>query len=74
MDSFFLLKDGVFKKYYPIQKPFSIFKNEVNKLTLKFVLPEKHFSYLKYDLHFVSKTDTAQNAMVRIFSDYRVGG
>jgi len=74
VDSFFILKEGLYKKYYPRLNEYPVFANKTQTLTLQYILPERRVPYLKYDLHINSKTDTAQNKFVRLYKSYRAEG
>ncbi len=74
IDSFFLLKNGINKMYYPKQEQFSVFENATQPLKLIYFLPERIGTYLSYDLHIISKKDTAQNGLVSFYENYRAGG
>jgi hypothetical protein len=74
LDSFFVLKEGLYKKYYPKMNVYPEFANKTQTLKLQYILPEKRVPYLKYDLYINSKTDTAQNKFVRLYKSYRAEG
>jgi hypothetical protein len=74
IDSFFLLKEGSFKNYYPKLDPYPVFENEVQNLKIQYILPEKLLPYLKYNLYINSQTDTAQNRMIILYKNYRANG
>jgi hypothetical protein len=73
-DSFFILKEGAYKTYYPKIEPYLVSKNYIHHLKLLYILPEKLLPYLRYELHINSKTDTAQNGMIVLYKDYRANG
>ncbi len=73
-NSFFTLKNGINENFYPEQDAFSVFENRTKKMVLIYKLPERIGTYLSYDLHFVSKSDTVTNAIVSFYENYREGG
>ena len=73
-DSFFILKEGAYRNYYPTLQNYAVFENKKQPLKLQYILPKREFSFLQYDLHIISQKDTAQNGMVRFFWRYKTGG
>ena len=73
-DSFFVLKAGLSKKYYPTLNGNVVLQKQIQWLKIRYKVPSTGLPYESYDLHITGAKDSSQNAVINFHQNFSEGG